>query len=464
MAKDSEIEPIYLQMFQFFDSDSGKELLGMFGASLNQRDDESFSDQFDAKLRSLLRSSKTKVEVSKAIESQFVFRRRYERKIGRFDLFLTERSAQQGSSFQTVLFKCDLLKEKSLDQRKVLVLDLCCGAGFDSVGFSENFPTIAIDRDRTLVEFTNRNLKQVNSKHPAVAFCMDVEDWIPAKPVETAADLLPQLPANVADWLLENQLVDHQVVWHLDPDRRSQGVRFTSMDQFSPSMEVIESFKERFSSGILKLAPATKIPESWQTCAQWIWIGHDRECKQLLGVFGEPFHAGRKGVSIWNPAALEWKSWVASKERQSYATNEIPVAGDVLLEPHSCVFAGRLSKQISPSLKILGSEGNYLFCKEGDWLDFVIGQQYWKSQRHCRLFRIIEVLPPKEKRIRQFLQKEGLVLTHAKKRNVSTELYDRIQKEASPTAQSEDENGCVALFFVVNKKIRVAICKEIRPV
>jgi hypothetical protein len=55
----------------------------------------------------------------------------------------------------------------------------------------------------------------------------------------------------------------------------------------------------RNPNAAIKLAPAASWPDAWTAHAEWEWISRDRQCRQLVGWFGELAHnIGRRRATV----------------------------------------------------------------------------------------------------------------------------------------------------------------------
>ncbi len=70
--------------------------------------------------------------------------------------------------------------------------------------------------------------------------------------------------------------------FHIDPDRRATGSRTINLDRYEPSLSVIEQLVQTCRSGAIKVAPATRIPQTWRARVERQWIGGRRDCKQQV--------------------------------------------------------------------------------------------------------------------------------------------------------------------------------------
>ncbi len=76
--------------------------------------------------------------------------------------------------------------------------------------------------------------------------------------------------------------------FHIDPDRRATGSRTVNLDRYEPNMSDIEQLVQTCRTGAIKLAPATRIPQTWRARVERQWIGGRRDCKQQVVWWATP--------------------------------------------------------------------------------------------------------------------------------------------------------------------------------
>lgn len=168
-------------------------------------------------------------------------------------LYFTDIALQQSTDLWTARYKASRLP------CDVDVVDYCCGIGGDLLGFAERGPTTGLDRAPEIAHLANANLLAIGAPSTSC----------------------------VSTGLVEDQIPTPDQVWHLDPDRRPEGRRSTQIQWHSPGPELVERWLSASPSGLLKLAPATVVPEEWADQAECEWISRDRQCRQQVVWFGE---------------------------------------------------------------------------------------------------------------------------------------------------------------------------------
>ncbi|MDP1561631.1 MAG: class I SAM-dependent methyltransferase [Pirellulaceae bacterium] len=424
-----------------------------------------------------LRKSGLSLEQASAVVELLELRHRAAAKFERAnELYFTRRAYEQASGQATTRWKIATLK-KNWPAQPLVMLDLCCGIGGDFLEFSRHFPTIGLDRDAALVHLTRENLQVLGSHselRPNLVVCADVTSVLPSdsvassdksttsgviarRPPRVLGDWLPYLPAAVSVWAKTNQLLGHVVVWHLDPDRRDAKGRHTSMADLSPDEAFLRALLQWSSAGMVKLAPATELTDLWRAVGHWQWLGVDRECKQLLGWFGcEPLlTAGLSSVAVAQRDELDWSQWQpAPGIASSVARSGEPLR--YLYEPHPAIFAARL---------------NHQFAAERDW--FVLtGCGYYTSSQLAEQFgelftgfQVLEVLPLRTEKIREWLARHERSLVEIKSRTVVEKDWKPLAGLLGHSVGSARAAGVSGLLFRQDKlggqALRVAMCERV---
>lgn len=390
-------------------------------------------------------------------------------------LFFTRRAYEQASGQKIARWKLQGIQSQFANE-PLVILDLCCGAGGDLLEFSQHYPCLGVDRDPALAHFARTNLQQIRGVSatvpPSLVVAADVESLLPSggtpmdaqpttpnSPNRTMlSDWLPCLPPEASEWAEKHQLLRHQVVWHLDPDRRDAKGRHTSMADLSPSEGFVHDLAARSGVGMLKLAPSTELNQTWRAQAHWQWVGTDRECKQLLGWFGfEPtWPRAQASATVENRDTNDWATWrLPTEHDENTAARAEPLA--FLFEPHSVFYAARMASA---------------FAIENGWVELT-GSGYFTSEQPlasenelCSSFRVLEVRPLRAEKIREWLAAHQAALCEIKSRTVPEKdwkpLLDLMRRASGSVASKK----VVALLFRQQKDngqaaIRVALCERL---
>jgi len=205
--------------------------------------------------------------------------------------------------------------------------------------------------------------------------------------------------------------------WHADPDRRATGKRSTAIEFHDPPTEVLEHWLARQPSAAIKLAPAARLPDSWQSTAESEWISRGGECRQLVAWFGDL--AKRVGEHVATILST------SSPPRHVSGQPQTPVPrteriGRYVYEPDAAVLAAHLSGQLAMELE-LGS-----FSTETAYLT---GDRPIVDAAAAG-FEVIDVLPFQLKKLKWYLRQLRAGHVEVKKRGVTCDPLT-LQKELS---------------------------------
>jgi hypothetical protein len=280
----------------------------------------------------------------------------------------TRRSLQQATPWQVADLKATWFNSDP-------VYDLCCAMGGDSMGFANRHALVAVDRDPILTAMAELNLRQT---------CSD-NDWV----VQTADVTAFPIPS--------------QSAIHIDPDRRvttsaTSNQRTIAADQFSPDWEFVKAILTQARSGIVKLAPATRLdwsPAEIPTHRVWIALqGTVREQSMLVGdaVQAANLPAGQR--SAYRLAADgSWQRFVATADDQTDVPS-IASPGQWLIDPVSSIRAAGLTQAFAQTqhLALLGDASGFLTSDRDDLPDQVtamasVGRIVWTGSAADRKLR-----------------------------------------------------------------------------
>lgn len=191
------------------------------------------------------------------------------------------------------------------------VVDLCCGIGGDLLALATVAPTAGVDRDRIAAFLAGANGRSCRRR-------LAVENGDVAR-------------ISVGDF----------ASWHLDPDRRPDGRRTSSLAASSPDAETIARLLRASPDAAIKLAPAAAVPAAWRERCELEWISRDRQCRQLVAWHGAlAASPGQRRATALTADGDVLGSIVGE------ADVEAPVAsslGEYLFEPDAAVLAARLA-------------------------------------------------------------------------------------------------------------------------
>ncbi len=292
----------------------------------------------------------------------------------------TERGLQQASDWRSAVFKASLIPVGET------VVDGCCGIGADLLAISRHSRVIGIDRDAIMAMIARTNL----TSH--------------GREVEVVQAEFPAIVGHAGNsWL------------HVDPDRRShehnqQDRRTTQADRFSPSLVDILPLARRARGAIIKLAPATQIGTDVELDFQRGWIGCVGECRQQLLVRGARaiLPACRFAALCDDPFAPEIFQ----------TSTDCPAA--ISISPHVNQYVFDLHPVLYASaLQSAWANQHALFPIESPAGYFTGSAQVLSPWVQC--FRVLEVLPWDERRVRSWLRGHSAGIVEVKKRLVEVD-------------------------------------------
>ncbi len=257
--------------------------------------------------------------------------------------------------------------------------DLCCGLGGDAMALAtRSQATLLVDLDPVAVGMAEFNVRQ----QPHVVGRVEGR----CQNVGAFADAVD--------------------VWHIDPDRRPGGARTTQLEHCLPGQAILEALVAAQPNGIVKLAPATQVPEDWQATCEREWIAHRGECRQQVLWWGDlattPGQHRATSLDVTRGAVA---SFVAQP------TDTWPLAqqlGRYLGEPSPAVLAAQLAGSLAEQagLRALAPRVPYF---TGDQPP---AGGLWQS------FEVVEVLGFHRKRIATWLQTHDIGKVEVKRRGL----------------------------------------------
>ncbi len=265
------------------------------------------------------------------------------------------------------------------------VADLCCGLGGDLRALGEalarQFPpgrVTGVDAQQAMVELAEYNCRHLEnvSVHAGTVEEFDLHGYC---------------------------------AWHLDPDRRPDGHRTTRAEFARPGVETIERLRHQCEDGAIKMAPGAFFPESWQREAELEWIGHRRQCRQLVSWFGSLARA--EGMCRATVVEHSEDDRLVTHTFEGSPEARIMTAirpGRYLMEPESAVKAANLTDALGEycRLEMLDDAGSYL---TGDHLC---------DHPLFHVFEILEVLPLDRKKLKRLISERNIGHLEIKKRSV----------------------------------------------
>lgn len=324
-------------------------------------------------LRKLLSAERARLAVEQA-----TLRKRAVDKFGRHAcrMFFTELALQQATDLWTGRYKAGRFP------RDEPVTDCCTGIGGDLLALAERGPASGWDRAPEMALLAEANLRGLGGS----GYQVQVGDVAGVSP--TADEY-----------------------WHLDPDRRVDGRRSTQVRWHSPGPKVIERWLATAPQGVVKLAPATEVPESWQREAELEWVSRDGQCRQLLAWFGKLASSAdkRRATALQAPQDEDAQPIAYGFAGTSGLTT--PLASqvdDYIYDTDPAIRAADLTGALAEKLELsaFSSQASYLTANRH------IDHPLLSS------FSVVDQLPLREKPLASHLRSLGIGRLEIKKRGV----------------------------------------------
>lgn len=308
------------------------------------------------------------------VQEQAELRRRAVRKFSAAPrMFFTARGLEQATDETIARYKASRF---AVDEP---VADLCCGIGGDLMALATRGPTVGVDCDTIVAHVARANLEVVCGE----------SDRMRAEVQSTDAGEFD---------------VSRFSAWHIDPDRRPEGNRTTRVALHEPSDAAIDALRGANANAAVKLAPAAELPPHWAAEAELEWIGHDRQCQQLVAWFGAlASQPGQRTATSLDGGTA--RSFVGNRDVHVETAIRI---GRFLYEPHAAVLAAGIWGDLAArrGLSPVAARIPYLTG------DAAVDDPLLAS------FEVLEVLPLEIKRVKAALRTRRVGRVEIKKRGV----------------------------------------------
>lgn len=301
-------------------------------------------------------------------------------------MFLTTRGYEQSTSALLADHKAGLFPPGQC------VLDLCCGIGGDLAGFARLHESTGLDLDPLLCEYARRNAEL----HAPASVTVDCQ---------SALDV---------SW-------EGYDLVHVDPDRRVEQQRTTDCRFIQPPLHQLLA-KAGQRPLVIKLAPATRLPDELKPLVHRQWLGDRRECKQQLVWFHlagrQPL--GRKSATLVLGAG---ESATIAQGRLAAPTaprhlDRPPQSGSLLFEPHAVVLAARLVDSLAAEFGLERVSPGVAYLSGAEPV----------SSPLLAAFRVLSVVPAEARQVAAELRSLDAGLMEWKKRGVDLQLYEVLQR------------------------------------
>jgi SAM-dependent methyltransferase len=272
-----------------------------------------------------------------------------------------------------------------------LVADLCCGIGGDLLALVGQGGVVGVDRSPISTRLAAANVRSVLAVDRARSVTLETRDVDGLSLSDVAA-----------------------AAWHIDPDRRPEGHRTTSLAWCSPDGACIERLLSKVPHAAVKLAPATVVSDIWQRQCELEWISRDRQCRQLVAWHGSLAERPgmRRATVLSGPTAGDQALAVRSIVGQPRQPMPIIERLDrFVFEPDPAVLAARLTGA-------LAAEHNLSALAAGP--TYLTGPQTVADEALAS-FEVEDVLPLRIRELSRHLRERGVGRLEIKKRGVEVE-------------------------------------------
>lgn len=326
-------------------------------------------------------------------------------------MFLTRKGLEQATDEQIARYKAQRFENHQS------IVDLCSGVGGDALGLGTSIShakLTIVDRDQQLCAYAAANLSAYDVAHERIRIeCADVRD--------------------VA--------LDDFESFHIDPDRRADGRRHAHIDTYEPPISQLRVLRGLPKSGAIKLAPSADASALLKQGAELEWVGHRRECQQLIAWLGDLARAPGQRVCT----VLSKDSVCSARGQLIGAPETAPLERRYVYEPAPSVLAAGLAHQLAAhhGLERLATNVAYLTSDKCIATDLLAR------------FKVVTALPFRKRELRRALASLDLELREVKSRMVPIEPT-ALLKELRGTGQSP----AVLLLYPKRKSIRAVLAKR----
>jgi len=292
-------------------------------------------------------------------------------------MFFTDLALQQATDLWIGRYKASRFPEG------LTLIDYCTGIGGDLLALAGRGPVVGWDNAPEMSLLAEANLRTAQGDKSSEVRTGDVSSQTPLS----------------------------EDCWHVDPDRRVDSRRSTQLRRHSPGPDVIERWRATAPQGVVKLAPATEVPELWQREAELEWVSRDRQCRQQLAWFGQLAAApGKHRATIIHKAINEDAPLTVASFAGDPALTAHP-------EPQVCDYI----YDTDPAIRAAGLTG--ALAEELEMSAITTGASYLSTDRPIdhRLvsrFRVLELMPLREKTLANYLRSLGIGRLEIKKRGI----------------------------------------------
>ncbi len=192
------------------------------------------------------------------------------------------------------------------------------------------------------------------------------------------------------------------------------------------------------------MRPSAELPEGWQERGELEWISRRRECRQLVAWFGQlAVRPGERRATVLDPLGLHPRTLAAKADAPIAVA---PRIGRYIFEPDSAVLAAGLSGVLA-ALHAVSA--------------VAAGVSYFTGDRAIddpalACFEVLETMPLRASRIKDWLAARGIGRLEIKKRGVDADP-ETLRKELRLTGPDE----ATLLLAPVNGKAMAILARRV---
>lgn len=354
---------------------------------------------------------------------------------------LLEQSSDQETASDTA---CDFPPQSR-------VIDVCCGAGADSVALANQRHSVtSIDRCPIACELT---------KHNAMSHGLNIE---------------------VFNREAGNSLDVPRDYIHIDPDRRADGSRSSSLDRLSPTWDTIAQLLKRCRGMSLKLAPGTRadlkgmarnkesIPESLRFLSK---DGSVRQQRWYWGLERWPTDSITASMFLNTSSSRRAMQFFAAKHtippnantstspgwfHETFSLDDMATSEDMAVTDKPLEFVA----DYDPSIR--AAELSSSFAHRYGWQLIDSNSGYVTASKTLvhpmvRWFQVVDILPLDKRQIKSYVRESRVYAWELKSRGLEVDLT--ALRKILPCDSNSDETRTI-LCLKIGRQHRVVFCKE----
>lgn len=288
-------------------------------------------------------------------------------------IYFTREALEQASNYEISAYRAERYAQMNT------VLDMGCSVGSDTLAFAELVPAVGVDRDPLRLAMAQANAK-ITRPGSAVDF--------------VRADLQAPLPfAGMKSAGL-----------FFDPGRRRDGRRISSVNRYSPPLNIIRTWLPLFPALGVKISPGVNLPEIAQYDSEVEFISLRGELKEAVLWFGALRTASRRATLLPGRHTMTAERRGSGKPSDLQPRIHEPL--DYLYEPDPAVLRAGLVRNLAEEINAFQLDPDIAYLTASGL----------RQTPFARVWQIETWLPFNLKRLRQVLRERNVGDVIVKKR------------------------------------------------